>query len=158
MSNRCFADTPTEAHIEVCRIEFASAAIDNPHHVSVEILPRFHFSRGDRRVLEFEHEAVLSLHVGNVLFVGVPVEADAFMPIARKAIFPVAVPLRFGFPPGIAMHPALVRPMPKPMLAAFRNHRRAAVFARTIEPRHWLTRLAFYYRELHVSRPLEVKA
>jgi hypothetical protein len=109
-------------------------------------------------MLEFEHEAVLSLHIGNVLFVGVAVEADAFMPIERKAILPVAVPLRLRFPPRIAVHPALMCPMPKPMLAAFRNHRRAAVFARTFEPRHWLTRLAFYYRKLHISRTRTAKS
>ena len=48
-------------------------------------------------MLEFENQAVLSLHVSDVLFVGDVIEADALVPIARKTILPIAVPLRFGF-------------------------------------------------------------
>ena len=95
------------------RIQVASATINDPNHLLVELFPRFQLFKFHRGMLELHNESSGSLDVGDMLFTSLRIKMDDLVPLFRELIFPFTMPLGFGFPPRVAMQQALVSPVPE---------------------------------------------
>lgn len=71
-------------------------------------------------MLKFDNQAVGCLDISDVKFAVVVVRRD-LLPVGPEVVFPIAVPLRFVFPPMIAMALTFVRPVPYLFRSASRD-------------------------------------
>jgi hypothetical protein len=73
------------------------------------------------RVLELEYPSIAGPYVGDVLL-SVIREVHNLLPRDRELTLPAAMPLRFGFPPRVALKLAFVSPVPHTKAAALCDH------------------------------------
>src|SRR5277367_2917321 len=107
---------------EVISVCVVLPTVDDPYHRVIEALPRCDFSGFDRRALKLDHQSAGSPDVRHMPLVGFLVHEHDFLPVGGKAIFPLAMPLGFRLPPGIAMCDGFMRPMPNQLSSALRNN------------------------------------
>jgi hypothetical protein len=90
--------------VEKERILVASATINDPHHVLVELFARFQLFKFHRGMLELNNESSVSLDVGDMLFTSLSIKMDDLVPLFVELILPSTMPRGFGLPPRVAMH------------------------------------------------------
>jgi hypothetical protein len=70
------------------------------------------------RVLKLNYQPMWCLDISDVKF-SIRVAGRDFLPVSRKVVLPIAMPLGFVFPPRVTMPLSFMRPVPNLDVATF---------------------------------------
>ena len=92
-------------------------------------------------MLDFYDQSTLRLDIRDMFFFGLVIDMHDLLPVLWEAVLPVKMPVSFRLQPGIATGSSFVRPMPRDIATAFRDHFKSTEIADSCEL--WL-RLSAY--------------
>jgi hypothetical protein len=76
----------------------------------------------EMRVLKLNHKAMRGTNISDVLFPGLRIALDKFLPFSREVVLPRTVPVGFLFGPGITIPHSSVRPVVDSVRATLGNN------------------------------------